>query len=301
LGRSIDPSGARAWGALLAQTQSRYAVAKAIITTFEAFSVEVNADFRAWLGRNVDPTGQNLFVSNLLNGAREEMLIDTIFASVEYSNKLIPVYDTSLDKKWINQVFQDLLGRSADTSAFSFFTTLIRQGTPRQEIVPAIASSDEFHSAFVTAQFNRALSRPPRPDEISPFVSVLRQGGTLEQVQAIIYGSSEFFFGPGNGNNLDFLKALYNHVLGQPLDNQGLTTWGTALANGVSRSDVAESVLTSPAGIAARVSQYYLQYLRRGTDSGASGSFAALQSGTRDEVILGAILGSPEYYKKFTQ
>jgi hypothetical protein len=48
------------------------------------------------------------------------------------------------------------------------------------------------------------------------------------------------------------------------------------------------------------VGRYYQQYLRRAPDSGANFWVAQLQSGVRDEVVLGKLIGSPEYYKKFS-
>jgi hypothetical protein len=299
-GHGIDPAGVQKWGTMLAQTQSRYKVALAILTTSDAFTVEVNADFRAWLGHNADANGLNFYVSGLLGGKREEFVIDSIFASVEYSNKLIPQYDPTLDKKWINQVFQDLLGFGADANALTFYTTEIRQGVTRQDMVPQIAQSNAYRTRFITTLFMNALSRTPSQDEINSYLFVLSQGATLEQAQAMVYGSSEYFFGRGKGNNLDFLKALYADVLGAPLDNQGLVTWGTQLANGGSRQDVALSVLTSQSGRQVLVGRYYTQYLRRAPDAGSNFWVVALQNGTRDEVVLGNIIGSVEYYKKFT-
>jgi hypothetical protein len=299
-GTGIDASGVQKWGTLLAQTGSRYKTALAILTTPNAYMVEVNNDFRTWLGHNADANGLNYYVSNLLAGKREEFVIDSIFASPEYSNKLIGQYDSSKDKEWLNQVFMDLLNSTPDTNALNFYTTEIRQGVTRQDMVSQqIATSPAYRTNYLTTLYKHALSRPPSPDEINTYLNSFSQGATQEQIQSLVYGSAEYFFGRGKGNNLDFLKALYQDVLGVALDNNGLVTWGTQLANGVSRQAVAQSILTSVSGSQVLVSSYYRQYLRREPDSGASFWVNMLQSGTRDEVVLGKLIGSPEYYKKF--
>src|SRR5437868_15406063 len=98
----------------------------------------------------------------------------------------------------------------------------------------------------------------------------------------MLYGSSEFSFGPGKGNNLDFLKALYNDVLAAPLDSQGQVTWGGQLAAGTSREAVALGVLTSQSADQVLVQHYYTAYLRRPADAGSATWVSTLQSGVRD-------------------
>ncbi len=300
-GHGIDPAGVQKWGTLLAKNGSRFLTALAILTTTDAYTVEVNADFTALLGHVADADGVTYYVSNLLNGFREEGVLGSIVASVEYSNKLIPVYDSTLDRKWLNQVFTDLLNRGADLNALNFFTTELRQGKTRQDVVTQIATSDEYRFLYVSNVFNHALNRQPSAAESSNFVTSVKQGATLEQVQSLLYGSAEYFQTRGKGNNFDFLTALFADVLGAPLDDNSRSLYGSRLAAGASNQSVALSVLTSSSASNVLVGVYYRVYLRRDPDSGLASFVAALQSGTRDEVVLGDFLGSTEYYGKFTK
>ena len=115
--RPIDAAGVSYFGTLLAQNGSRYQTALAILTSFDAFSVEINNDFQTALGRNADAAGINFFVTELTSGTREEAVFASILASPEFANKLIPAYDATKDFKWLNQVYEDLLQRGLDGPA----------------------------------------------------------------------------------------------------------------------------------------------------------------------------------------
>lgn len=117
-------------------------------------------------------------------------------------------------------------------------------------------------------------------------------------MEANLLGSAAYFSSRGGGTNLGFLAALYEDVLGRPLDAVGALDWGQLLAEGVSPAAVAAAVLTSPEADQDEVEGLYQRYLHRPADPG--GLLAAtelLQRGVSDEVLLLLVLGSPEYYQ----
>ncbi len=308
-GHVIDPAGVQKWGTMLAATNSRYLVALAILTDPNALAVEVNNDFTAWLGHNASPDAVTFYVNELVagfqrqpGGISEQGLLSSILATPEYSNKIIPNYDPTADKKWINQTFKDLLGFSADTNSLNIYTSSIRQGATRLQVVQVITRSQAFQMNFLTATFNRILSRNPSQQEMNTLLGALAGGATLEQIEAGLYGSAEYYNSRGQGNNFGYLTALYHDILGaSQVDSTGLVNWGTQLAGGTAPQNVALAILSTPGAYQSLVGRYYFQYLRRSPDAGSSSFVNLLLGGARDEDVITDIVGSLEYYKDATK
>ena len=300
-GHGIDTGGANIWGTLLAQDHGdRYPVVLAILNTPDALTVEINNYFTAYLGRNADANGDIFYVSELQAGTREESVIASIFASVEYANKIISVYDPTKDTTWLNQVFMDLLQHGIDANGANYFTTELREGKDRAAVVTEIATSNEYRLLVVDNLFVSILHRNANPGENTQYVQMLQQGKSMEFVESVIYGSAEYFQHRGNNNNLDFLKALFQDILQAPLDSASQQYWGSQLGAGVSNQQVAFDLLTSTSGYQVLVNRDYTLYLHRPVDAGLAVWVNDLMNGATDEQILGAIIGSTEYYNRAT-
>src|SRR5262249_7463092 len=116
--------------------------------------------------------------------------------------------------------------------------------------------------------------------------------------QATFLGSPEFL--RQHGGTVDgFLAALYQQVLGRPLDPSGAQHWGQALARGASRTDVAAGVLASREARTIVVQGPYQALLHRAADAGGrQGQRTGLGGGPPVEAIVAAIAGSREYAVK---
>jgi hypothetical protein len=139
------------------------------------------------------------------------------------------------------------------------------------------------------------LHRPADPEGLTDFLGFVAAGGTYEQLQAIVAGSAEFFTLNG-GTNDAFLNALYQDALNRVPDAVGRASFDQILAQGGSRTQVAAVVFTSLEFDMDLVSGWYVRFLRRPADAnGLNGFVDALIGGTRDEALIAAIVGSPEY------
>jgi len=131
---------------------------------------------------------------------------------------------------------------------------------------------------------------------LANFVAFLTAGGTVEQVAAAMMGSPEYFQVRGGGTNGGFLSAVYSDLLNRMIDPRGLATFTQALANGITRSQVAAAILGSPEYLQLLLQGFYRQFLQRYADlTCLIGFFSALQNGVRDEEVIASFLSSAEY------
>src|SRR5262249_9751396 len=135
------------------------------------------------------------------------------------------------------------------------------------------------------------------PVGLQNFLRFYDQGGTIEQIEAMLTGSSEYYRTRGGGTDDGFLDALFRDGLGRPIDLAGRTTFRQALAHGAPRGQVAAVIFASQEYRENLVRGYYQRFLHRAADArGLAGHVAALAGGVRDEQVLTRILGSEEYF-----
>jgi hypothetical protein len=94
----------------------------------------------------------------------------------------------------------------------------------------------------------------------------------------------------------NFLNAVYEDLLGRPVDPSGLALYSPLLDSGED-FEVAHDVDTSGEYYTDVLGAYYRAYLNRPPDAqGLSVYLPALEGGTTDQEVQEAILGSNEYF-----
>jgi hypothetical protein len=210
------------------------------------------------------------------------------------------------DQRFVAQVYQDLLGRTVDPNGLAFWGGLLDAGIlNRAQAVQQIETSLEFHIVEVNSTYQAILQRPADPAGLNTFVQFLGQGGTVEQVREILFGSQEFFNLSQMANtalpagNQRFIDLVFEDVLNRHAEAGALTAFGNQLDNGVSRSMVAAEILLSPEGEQDRVNGFFQKFLHRQADTfGLNAFVGALQSGAHDEDVIVALVGSDEYFSR---
>ena len=98
-------------------------------------------------------------------------------------------------------------------------------------------------------------------------------------------------------DNSSFIDSVYADLLNRNPDEAGLTAWTSALGSGaLSRGSAALSIMSSPEYDLDVVQGIYTRFLGRSMDQQGLGYVGALQQGVIRERVLGAILGSGEYF-----
>lgn len=219
------------------------------------------------------------------------------------------------NQSYVNSIYVKLLNRPADTVGLGTWVTQLNNGMSRDQVALAIESTPEYWTVQVQSYYQKYLGRAADVAGLNSFVSLLLQGATAEQVQADIIGSPEYFQTKGGGNNQAFLSAVYNDVLGRPIDSAGQTTFTSSLNLGITNTQVGFQILTSTEAQTKLVNGYYNSLLgRRGDPAGVSLYVGLLQQGqaavqpfvvsdpnsgaVHDENVAALILGSTEYFKK---
>jgi hypothetical protein len=194
-------------------------------------------------------------------------------------------------------MYENLLSRPVDPSGMATWSGLISGGGSPAQAVFAIemaAPQHEFWLTQIRQSYQTLLRRQADPVGLSASMSSLVAGGTIEQMQASILGSQEYFQSEGGGTNQGFLTALYRDLLARPVDAAGQALYSGALSAGVGRQQLAGIILTSAEYRQNLVGSYYQKLLQRAPQPEEVNGFKnALTGGARLEHLLAVILGSP--------
>jgi uncharacterized delta-60 repeat protein len=207
---------------------------------------------------------------------------------------------TDLNQRFVTHLYLDLLERSPDPSGLMTYTTALDQGQlTRTQVTFAITNSVEYRTLVVQGLYGRVLGRPADPAGLTNWVQFLNQGGTADQLEAILIGSAEYFSGRGGGTANGLLQALYGDVLGRAVDTSGSQTWGNALANGLSPTAVATTILASQESHQITVAELYAQVLHRPADASGLRTYTSLlQQGETETLVLAILASSDEYFAR---
>ena len=193
-------------------------------------------------------------------------------------------------KRFLTKAYQDLLGRTLDSSGAAYWLGVMKNGASRTQVASQMMRSAEYVNLRVRSLYSSYLRRPPSGSELSSFAGMLQQGASLEQVESLILGSNEYFKERGGGTNPGFIAALYQDLLGRAADPQAIAMFTQQLGAGSSRATIAQQILTAPEARQRQISALYSRYLHHA----ASGP--PLPGG--QEQVAAAIIGSEEYCRQ---
>jgi hypothetical protein len=197
----------------------------------------------------------------------------------------------------VSQVYQDLLGRPAQTAEINFWLAALDGGAGPTAVAEGIVGASEYQTRQVEEMYTTLLHRPGDAAGVAAFVGELVGGATVEQVEAEIIASPEYFQARGQGGASGFLDAVYQDVLSRPVDSGGLAAFTALAAEGAGgRLQVIDALFTATEYRQDLVQSDYQRLLHRTADpAGLDFYVAELSNGTRDDQILASLIGSREY------
>jgi hypothetical protein len=204
-----------------------------------------------------------------------------------------PAPTTNANQVFLATAYELLLNHPIDQAGLTYWygqlATLGRSGVLQQ-----ILQSAEERQAHLQGIYQYLLQRAPGSADLGYWQSQMSAGLTSVQGMAAVLGSDEFFARAG-GTNWNFLDRLYLLEMGRHLDEAGRVYWGTALAQGASRADVAEAVLDSPEARSDAVADMVARLLGHSAGAAALGYWTQFSGpGAQDQVLAG-LLGSAEF------
>src|SRR5262249_22322526 len=132
-----------------------------------------------------------------------------------------PGNSTFSSQLYVIQIYQSLLNRLPDNFGLVYWSSLLDQGTSPSAVVELIERGLEYRTDVVQGIYQTLLHRPADALGLNVFTGLLGAGGTVEQVQAAIAGSAEYFQTRAGGQTSGFFAALYADALNRAVDPQG--------------------------------------------------------------------------------
>jgi len=188
LGRDITPSEKASMLDFLDGGGSRAQVAQIVLTSVEYRTKLAQTLFQQFLGRAAAQTEVNFFLSALQQGMTVEQLTAVLVGSDEYYQNR----GGGTNNGFLEQLYNDLLGRPIDEGSLASFTDLLNRGGSRQQVALFILGSSEYRSDQVQSFYKTFLERQAGVSDINFFLALWQQGARREQIIAQIIGSPEY-------------------------------------------------------------------------------------------------------------
>jgi hypothetical protein len=195
---------------------------------------------------------------------------------------------------WIQNLYLDVLGRSASADEVAYWTDQANHGVSASQIAAMFLTSTEHRSAIINTLYQQYLGRQADQTGTNYWISVWSAAGGPEAVQAGIIGSVEYYHAAG-GTDAAWVSALYHSILGRDVDQKGLAYW-TDYIKTHGKESVVLGFVTSDEYRLALIDGWFQTYLGRTLDA-AGGQFwlNMMKNGETQEQIQAGILGSDEF------
>ncbi len=227
---------------------------------------------------------------------------DSLFLPAASGAAPLTIITAGQIERYVYGVYDFLLGRPAESGGLAYWSGQLSRGVPRSATSLSLVSSYEYRVDRLDAMYEEFLERGIDPSGQGYWAAQVGAGMTFEQFQSLLMGSPEYFANPdkGNGNNTQFVEAMFQDVLHRGVDSGGLNFFVSELNAGVPRSQVVAGIVYSYEHLARIVDDDYVFFLGRHAEAGGQAFWAGqLQHGARDETIVALIIGSDEFFGDF--
>jgi hypothetical protein len=206
-----------------------------------AYATFVYCDFR-----QPDPGGLQFWTNWLITNRNIPLAFNIILPQENYL-------------RWVDQLFVQLLGRTADPGGESYWTQQLVNGATRESVIESFVGGAEFiqqaggtNSGLINSAYMKLLGRMPNSNDPN-WLDKLNKGQVAPwQVAQGILGTVEY--------QTNYVTNLYNTVLGSMnLGTPGnIVTWVGQMQSGMNQLDVFKSFLNSY--------PFYQQAIQQGYD-----------------------------------
>lgn len=206
---------------------------------------------------------------------------------------------TNPNQGYGHRLYRDLLLRFATVAEREAVNTQLTNGTAnRSEIVAGIMNTDEYRGVDVDRVFLRYLRRHVDPSGQTYWIGSLRNGKSLRQFRAQLFGSSEYFVKAG-GTNAAFVRRAYEDVLGRKPDSSGQAYWTNKANAGTERGLIARQFLASAEAKRTIVRDQFLRFLdRQPTSYELANWTTSLDSVNGEQALVSALAWSAPYFAR---
>lgn len=178
----------------------------------------------------------------------------------------------------VTGLYKQILQRNPDPQGLKFWVNAIENGASVNAVAQGFWNSPEFRSIEVDNYYAHYLNRAPDPQGLAYWENQLLSGVPEEQVMVGFVSSPEFFTDADSANAV-FVQDLYLDLLGRQPAATEQAAWVVQINNGMSRADVADSLVDSMEFRVVEVGQIYDWVLARSADPGGLQYWSTLPSG----------------------
>jgi hypothetical protein len=195
------------------------AVTTGIVHSTENFTDFVTAQYSTFLHRTPDNAGLQNAVAELSAGTPPETVEAQIVASDEYFKN-----HGSNSTQWVTGLYNDLLGRGADTAGLNAWVNDLAAGSSRIQVALDFTTGAEREGIIITNDYVNFLRRSPEPGAVNVWLAFLAQGHNRNDVAINILGSTEFFNLRG-GDSSNFIIGVYQDILNRTPSTTEIGSW----------------------------------------------------------------------------
>jgi RHS repeat-associated protein len=156
LGRAPDDTGFAYWSGQLNGGAPRTPLINSIDHSAEYYTTIIIPAYKTFLGRVPDAGGLAYWVSQMQGGLTDERLEAGFIGSPEYYT-----HSGGTDKAWVDNMYQNLLGRLPDAGGEAYWIGQLAQGANRANVAYGFAASQERESQHIFANYEKYLGRSP--------------------------------------------------------------------------------------------------------------------------------------------
>ena len=181
------------------QTSSFQQVAAAFWLSPEHRGLEVDSYYQNYLGRTESAADRQYWVNRFTNGGLSEVQVQLGFlTSTEFMN------DHAGNTNYVEALYQDVLGRPADSTGLAYWTQLLQNGESANSVALGIMTSQEGQTRFVNGLYTSLLNRPSDSNGLAYWVNKLNDNdpGDTDDFNALNFPTNN------DSNNNEFFSNL---------------------------------------------------------------------------------------------
>lgn len=186
--RAVDPSGLNTWSTALRSGTPRVAVANSITYSAEYRSRLIANSYQTYLGRSPDSGGLAHWLRMMNQGMTIQQMEAGFLASPEYYQLA-----GSSDARWVQRLYQHVLGRSAGSSEVTHWVAMLTGGWTRDGVAMGFLISTEHLTTVVDGYYVDLLGRHIDPSGRTTWVGKIQAGDRVEAIIGGIIASAEYY------------------------------------------------------------------------------------------------------------
>lgn len=162
---------------------------------------------------------------------------------------------------FVRAIYQELLGRPADSAGLSTWSQALQNGMSRSQVVQQFWQSTEHVQLEIREAYNSFLNRAPNANELQSLTRTLSTDQNRDSLLRQILLSGEYT--DRFSKTVDYVHAVYQNVLGRGTDQATRGYWDRAFNQGLRRVDFVNAILTSEERFSHAVNVQFQDFLSR--------------------------------------